>query len=49
LAANGELLDLAGVNIDTYSDDGLITYERVFWPCPDAYVQQAFENGTPRP
>ena len=49
LATNGEPFDLVGVNIDTYNDDGLITYERVVWPYPDAYVQQALENGTPHP
>jgi hypothetical protein len=43
---NGDPFELAEVNIDTYDNDGLITYEKVFWPFPDTYVEQAINNGT---
>jgi hypothetical protein len=49
LAANGETFELVGVNIDTYDHDGRITYEKVFWPYPDMYVDQVIQDGTSRP
>jgi hypothetical protein len=44
-AGNGEPFELIGINIDSYDQDGLITYERVVWPYHDDHVENAIENG----
>lgn len=39
--AAGNPFELAGISLNTYDDEGLISYELVTYPYPDEYVQEA--------
>jgi hypothetical protein len=40
----GNRFELPGISLDTYDEDGLITYEYVTYPYPDDYVEEAIEG-----
>lgn len=46
-ARNGEPFNLIGINIDSYDDDGLVSYSLVDWPYPGEVVRTAVASGGP--
>jgi methyl-accepting chemotaxis protein len=46
-ARNGEPFSLIGINIDSFDEDGLVTYSLVDWPYPGETVRSAIANGGP--
>jgi hypothetical protein len=50
LNAKGNPFELPGISLMEFDEDGLIAYELVTYPYPDAYVDEAaFGDGSPTP